>query len=105
MLLDYFNIEIENENLISLPLIHEIIKPYPQELPMLVLRLCSEVNYTNEEECFKQIAYELSHYYAKFIDFHAEEIELKEGNFDVQQRKIIDDMKFSYENELFPELK
>ena len=29
----------------------------------------------------------------------------KEGNFDVQQRKIIDDMKFSYENELFPELK
>ena len=72
---------------------------------MFILRLCSEVNYTNEEECFKQIALELSHYYAKFIDFHATEIELKEGVLDVQQRKIIDDLKFSYENELFPELK
>lgn len=51
---------------------------------MFILRLCSEVNYTNEEECFKQIAIELSHYYAKFIDFHATEIELKEGVLDVQ---------------------
>ena len=51
---------------------------------MFVLRLCSEVNYINEEECFKQIATELSHYYAKFIDFHATEIELKEGVLDVQ---------------------
>lgn len=83
MLYDYFSIEIENENLVSLPIINETIKPYPQELPMFVLRLCSEVNYTNEEECFKQIATEISHYYAKFIDYHATEIELKEGVLDV----------------------
>jgi hypothetical protein len=50
---------------------------------MFILRMCSEINYQSEEECFRQIATELSHYYAKFIDYHATDIELKEGVFDV----------------------
>ena len=50
MLIDYFSIEINQEEgtLVSLPIVHEIIKPFPQELPMFVLRLASEIDYTNE---------------------------------------------------------
>ena len=53
MLLDYFSITIEDEKLISLPIVHEFFKPYPHELPMLILRLSSQVNYQNEELCFE----------------------------------------------------
>jgi hypothetical protein len=38
---------------------------------MFILRMASEIDYTNEEKCFQGVAEELSHYYAKFIDFHA----------------------------------
>jgi hypothetical protein len=59
--------------------VNEIIKPFPQELPMFMLRMATEIDYTNEEKCFKGVAEELSHYYAKFIDFHSYNISLQEG--------------------------
>ena len=78
MLLDYFSIEInvDQGTLVALPVVHEIIKPFPQELPMFILRLSSEIDYTNESRCFQGISEELSHYYAKFIDFHSYSISL-----------------------------
>ena len=43
-----FSIEIdkENGNLMSLPIIYEVIKPYPEELPMFILRLACDVDYS-----------------------------------------------------------
>ena len=78
MLLDYFGIELnaESESLVALPIVHTIIKPFPQELPMFILRLASEIDYTNETNCLRGIADELSHYYAKFIDFHSYSLSL-----------------------------
>lgn len=107
MLLDYFSIEINQETgcLISLPIVHEILKPFPQELPMFILRMATEIDYTNETKCFSGIAEELSHYYAKFIDFHSYNISLQEGIKDPLSKKINEELKFVYEHELFPELK
>ena len=72
---------------------------------MFVLRLVSEVDYSGEESCFKDIANELSHYYAKFIDFHAYQMQLHEGCKDEQTKKIYEDLKYSYQHEVFPEMK
>jgi DNA mismatch repair protein MLH1 len=46
---EYFCIEIEKEtaNLVSLPLIYEVVKPYPEELPMFILRLACDVDYSS----------------------------------------------------------
>ena len=35
---------------------------------MFLLRLATDVDYTDEEKCFKGIAEELAHYYAKNVD-------------------------------------
>ena len=43
---------------------------------MFVLRMASEIDYTSEEKCFKGVCEELSHYYAKFIDYHAYSISM-----------------------------
>ena len=78
MLVDYFSLEINVETgcLVSVPIVHEILKPFPQELPMFMLRMASEIDYTNEMRCFQGVAEELSHYYAKFIDFHSYNISM-----------------------------
>jgi DNA mismatch repair protein MLH1 len=54
MLHDYFSIEFNQEEgtLVALPIVHEILKPFPQELPMFILRMASEIDYTNEARCF-----------------------------------------------------
>lgn len=54
MLDEYFGIQIDKEKgcLVALPIINEIIKPYPEELPSFILRLGSDVDYSNEELCF-----------------------------------------------------
>ncbi len=46
---DYFSIEIEKEtaSLVSLPIIYEVVKPYPEELPMFILRLACDVDYSS----------------------------------------------------------
>ena len=49
-------------------MIYDLIKPYPEELPMFILRLASDVDYANEQRCFHSIAEELSHYYAKMTE-------------------------------------
>lgn len=70
MLEEYFGISINKENstLTSLPIIDELIKPYPEELPMFILRLASDVDYSCEVKYFQQISEELSYYYAKMTE-------------------------------------
>jgi DNA mismatch repair protein MLH1 len=45
---EYFSIEIDKEtaSLVSLPIIYEVVKPYPEELPMFMLRLACDVDYS-----------------------------------------------------------
>lgn len=72
MLEDYFGIKIEvaDNTLNALPKIKDWAAPFHVELPLLCLRLASNVDYSNEIRCFDQISQELAHYYAQFIDFY-----------------------------------
>jgi hypothetical protein len=47
---EFFSITIDKENstLSGLPIIYDLIKPYPEELPMFILRLASDIDYQNE---------------------------------------------------------
>lgn len=47
---EYFGITIDKESstITALPMIYDLIKPYPEELPMFILRLASDVDYANE---------------------------------------------------------
>ncbi len=49
LLNENFSIEIDKESasLLALPIIYEVVKPYPEELPMFILRLASDVDYSN----------------------------------------------------------
>ena len=60
----------ENElKLHSLPIVVRGIKPFPQELPMFLLRLATEVDYSNEQKCIQNISEEIAFYYARYVDF------------------------------------
>jgi DNA mismatch repair protein MLH1 len=45
-----FSIEIDKEtaSLTALPIIYEVVKPYPEELPMFILRLACDVDYSSQ---------------------------------------------------------
>ena len=67
MLDEYFRIRIDPERgeLLSLPCLVEGHRPLAPELPMFLLRLCTEVNWLEEQPCFHSIATELARYYSK----------------------------------------
>jgi DNA mismatch repair protein MLH1 len=46
---EYFSIEIDKDSasLVSLPILYEVVKPYPEELPMFILRLACDVDYSS----------------------------------------------------------
>lgn len=54
LLNENFSIEIDKEtsSLTALPMIYDLIKPYPEELPMFILRLASDVDYSCEIKYF-----------------------------------------------------
>ena len=66
---DYFSIELDKESqtLVALPIIYEVVKPYPEELPMFMLRLACDVDFSSQSRYFHQVSEELSHYYAKVV--------------------------------------
>lgn len=60
---EYFGISIaeldesnsnDKDNIVlkALPIIASFIKPYPEELPLFVLRLATDVDYSSEMICF-----------------------------------------------------
>lgn len=51
---EYFSIEIDKEagSLVALPIIYEVVKPYPEELPMFILRLACDVDYSSQSKYF-----------------------------------------------------
>lgn len=97
-LLDLFSIKInvETRTLEGLSLLHPDFKPFPHELPILVLRLASEVDYTLEMESIAQVSVELSHYYAKLIDTWATISEVQ-GREDEQTKAVTTEIKESLE--------
>ncbi|XP_064647618.1 DNA mismatch repair protein Mlh1-like isoform X2 [Lineus longissimus] len=65
MLDDYFSLQVDEDgNLRTLPLLLENYLPQMEGIPMLVLRLASEVNWDSEQECFETICREMSDFYA-----------------------------------------
>ena len=36
---------------------------------MFLLRLATEVDYSNEQKCIKNVAEEIAFYYARYVDF------------------------------------
>ncbi|XP_018013384.1 DNA mismatch repair protein Mlh1 [Hyalella azteca] len=65
MLEDYFSITIdEHGNLCSIPYLIDDFVPTMTGLPMLVVRLTTEVNWDTEEDCFRSICQELARFYA-----------------------------------------
>lgn len=49
LLNENFSIEIDKESasLAALPIIYEVVKPYPEELPMFILRLAADIDYSS----------------------------------------------------------
>lgn len=71
MLLEYFSIRIERAEesarivLSGLPVLLEGHSPPPHGLPVFLLRLATEVDWTEEQACFQGICRELGAYYAQ----------------------------------------
>lgn len=65
MLQDYFSMEIDEQGSIyTLPLVLDDYIPDLEGLPLLVLRLATEVNWDSEKECFETFSREMSNFYA-----------------------------------------
>ena len=92
--------------LIGLPALIPGLKPFPQELPMLMLRLAADIDYSNEEKCIEGVAEELSFYYSRYVDFLTLKSQaLDYPNCGADLAKPIDDFKFALEHELLPDMK
>jgi hypothetical protein len=55
--------------LTSLPIIIQGVKPFAQEMPMFLLRIASEVDFSNEIKSIQLMAEEIAFYYARYVDF------------------------------------
>ena len=53
----------------ALPIVVDGIQPFAQELPMFMLRLASEVDYSDETNCIQSAAAEIAFYYARYVDY------------------------------------
>jgi len=69
MLMDYFSIGIVEDGnrrlLTGLPVLLEGYEPSPHGLPLFLLRLATEVDWTEEKACFSGVCRELGSYYAQ----------------------------------------
>ncbi|KAM3822274.1 DNA mismatch repair protein Mlh1 isoform 2-T2 [Vipera latastei] len=64
MLRDYFSLEIDEGNLIGLPLLIDNYVPPLEGLPIFILRLATEVNWDEEKECFDSLSKECAMFYS-----------------------------------------
>ncbi|XP_077160023.1 DNA mismatch repair protein Mlh1 isoform X2 [Paroedura picta] len=83
MLREYFSLEIdEHGNLTGLPLLIENYIPSLEGLPMLILRLATEVNWDEEKECFDGLSKECAMFYAIRQQYIMDESDLNGGQAD-----------------------
>merc|ERR1712226_607959 len=65
MLDDYFSIEInEEKRLVTLPEVLEGFVPNFNRLPDFIMRICTEVDWEDEENCFRTFCSETAKFYA-----------------------------------------
>ncbi|XP_031847500.1 DNA mismatch repair ATPase Mlh1 [Nomia melanderi] len=71
MLKEYFSIVIDKKgNLKSLPVLLEKYFPYEAGLPLYILRLATEVEWSAEQSCFKSFCRETARYYSQMNPVH-----------------------------------
>ncbi|XP_015432444.1 PREDICTED: DNA mismatch repair protein Mlh1 [Dufourea novaeangliae] len=71
MLKEYFSIVIDKKgNLKSLPVLIEKYFPYEAGLPLYILRLATEVEWSAEQPCFKNVCRETARYYSQMNPVH-----------------------------------
>ncbi|CAK8686008.1 unnamed protein product [Clavelina lepadiformis] len=63
MLKDYFCLDIVDENIVGIPLLLKNYSPALERLPLLVLRLSTEVNWESEKACFDTFCREMARFY------------------------------------------
>lgn len=106
MLDDYFSLKIdENGDVITIPALLEGYVPFLGNLPIFLLRLATEVNWDEEEACFKSLADELARFYSVSID-EASQYDNKqhqENSNDVGNKR--DDWMSIFEHNLYPAIK
>nr|CAB3263866.1 DNA mismatch repair protein Mlh1-like [Phallusia mammillata] len=64
MLKDYFRLEIKDCDVTAIPMLLQNYIPPLEGLPMLVLRLATEVCWDSEKDCFESFAREIARFYA-----------------------------------------
>ncbi|XP_076295703.1 DNA mismatch repair ATPase Mlh1 isoform X2 [Lasioglossum baleicum] len=71
MLKEYFSVIIDKKgNLKSLPVLLEKYFPYEAGLPLYILRLATEVQWSKEQACFKSFCRETAMYYSQMNPMH-----------------------------------
>ena len=92
MLKDFFNINIENGQLYTMPLLIPGYSPSFSSLPIFIQRIISEINWENEYECITGIINELSMLYAVSQE-------------DILNEDITNRLQNELKNIIFPEMK
>ncbi|KAK3765990.1 hypothetical protein RRG08_002233 [Elysia crispata] len=108
MMQDYFSLEIEDGNLVTLPMLMENYIPPLDELPMYILRLATEVNWETEKECFLSFLQETADFYSMKKSYlspgDSEKNMETEGN--EEERPTRDqDWKWTVEHVIYPSIK
>lgn len=90
MLFDYFSIRIKDEKIWEIPVLaNQLLLPDICNLPELVLRLCTDVNWKKEKECLHKVSELLAWFYSKVPDSW-------------QVTETCFDYEYHYKNTLFP---
>jgi len=106
MLDDYLSIKIdENGNVLTIPILLEGYVPYFGNLPIFLLRLATEVDYEDEEECFRTLAKELARFYAVSTDENSQFDEKQHEEIDKNNPSETDSWMKVIETVVFPALK
>ncbi|KAI1798126.1 DNA binding protein [Ganoderma leucocontextum] len=96
MLQEYFNIGISEEGLVeTLPMLLRDYTPNIDKLPMFLMRLGPQVDWTAEQECFESFLRELAFFYVP-------EPLLPGANMDDEARKAEKAMLWQIQHVLFP---
>ncbi|XP_035206479.1 DNA mismatch repair protein Mlh1-like isoform X2 [Stegodyphus dumicola] len=102
MLDEYFSVEIdENGNLLTLPMLLENYHPPLVNLPSLMLRLASDVEWSSEKECFQSFSREMAAFYAVPETVHGNLSGLSEDSNKSDQPS----WKWTIEHVIYPAIK
>ncbi|GFS07041.1 DNA mismatch repair protein Mlh1 [Elysia marginata] len=110
MLQDYFSLEVEDCNLLTIPMLLENYIPPLDELPMYILRLATEVNWETEKECFFTFLQETAGFYAMKKSFLSlgdvqKDMETDASEEEGATQSQNQDWKWTVEHVIYPSIK